>query len=288
MSAASRPFPPVDFLTIGHICHDRVDGGYVTGGAAAYSSLAAVALGCRAGVVTSAASEDDWQACFPELVVCQVPSATTTIFENVYTPTGRVQTIHAVAGRLLPEHVPPIWSRAPIVHLGPIANEIEPDIIHLFSDSIVGVGPQGWLRGWDGNGRVSAVNWDSAGAVLPLTAVTFLSTEDLADATLLDTYRRLAGVLVLTEGRRGCTVFCRGEVRSFPAPVVEATDPTGAGDVFAAAYLLKFYQTDGNPWVAAEFANRMAACSVTRRGLRAKMQIITETLDDLMRSPGGD
>lgn len=285
MSTVALPHPPVDFLAIGHICHDVVADGYLTGGAAAYCGLTAVALGCRAGVVTSAAAEDDWGAAFPELAVAQVLSPATTIFENVYTPAGRVQTLHAVAGRLLAEHVPAAWTRAPIVHLGPIANEIDPGVIALFSDSTVGVGPQGWLRRWDEHGRVSPTAWDDAPAVLPLAAVTFLSEEDLLVPAMLDEYRRLARVLVLTQGERGCTVFCHGEARSFAAPAVEVVDPTGAGDIFAAAYLVRFHQTDGNLWVAAEFANAIAAQAITRRGLAAKTRAIQQALDGLMHTP---
>jgi len=279
--------PPVDFLAVGHICHDLVPGGRLTGGAAAYGSLTAVALGLRAGVVTSAAAEDDWGAVFPELVVAQVSAPATTVFENVYTPAGRVQTLHAVAGRLLPEHVPTVWTRTPIVLLGPIANEIDPALIRLFSDSIVGVGPQGWLRRWDEDGRVWPTAWADAAEVLPLAAVTFLSEEDLLDAAMLDDTRRLAGIVVLTQGARGCTVYCRDEARAFPAPPVDVVDPTGAGDIFAAAYLVRFYQTDGNAWAAAEFANTIAAHAITRRGLPAKSQAIRQALDALMRNPAG-
>ena len=285
MSAEARPHPAVDFLAIGHICHDLVADGRLTGGAAAYCGLTAVALGLRAGVVTSAAAEDDWGAAFPELAVAQVAAPATTIFENVYTPGGRVQTIHAVAGRLLAEHVPAAWTRAPIVHLGPIANEIDPGVIRLFSDSIIGVGPQGWLRRWDERGRVAPTIWDDAAAVLPLAAVTFLSEEDLLAPTMLDDYRRLARVLVLTQGQRGCTVYCHGEARSFAAPPVSVVDPTGAGDIFAAAYLVRFYQTDGNLWAAAEFANHIAAQAITRRGLAGKMRVIQRTLQALMQTP---
>jgi sugar/nucleoside kinase (ribokinase family) len=275
----------VDFLAIGHICHDIVPGGRVAGGAAAYSALVAQAIGCRSGVVTSGAAEDDWAAVFPELAVCHIPSPQTTVFENVYTPAGRVQTIHAVAGRIGSEHVPPLWTRAPMVMLGPIANELDPGLVSLFSDSVVGVAPQGWLRGWDKKGRVHPIAWPDAAAVLPLAAVTFVSEEDLPDAATLDEYRRLAGILVLTQGARGCTVFCRGEAREFPAPPVVADDLTGAGDTFAAAYLTRFLQTDGNLWAAAEFANHVAAEAITQRGLLPKMQRIRQLVAELTQSP---
>ncbi len=288
MSGDVFSVPPIDFLAVGHVCHDRVPGGRAMGGAAAYGGLTAQALGCRVGVVTSGAAEDDWAAALPELAVQQVVSPATTVFENVYTDSGRVQTVHSVASRILPAHVPPLWTRAPMVLLGPIANEVDTDLIHLFSNSLVGVGPQGWLRRWDARGRVYAVGWDAAATVLPLAAVTFVSEEDLSDAATLDEYRRLAGILVLTQGARGCTVFCHDETRTFAAPVVAPADLTGAGDIFAAAYLVRFHQTDGNLWAAAEFANHIAAQAITRRGLPAKMRVIRQLVADMMQSPAAD
>jgi len=70
-------------------------------------------------------------------------------------------------------------------------------------------------------------------------------------------------------------------------PPVDVVDPTGAGDIFAAAYLVRFYQTDGNAWAAAEFANTIAAHAITRRGLPAKSAAIRQALDTLMRNPAG-
>lgn len=285
MHADASPLPPVDFLAIGHVCYDLVASGRAVGGAAAYCASAAGALGCRAGIVTSAALEDDWTGVLPDVAVRQIVAPATTVFENVYTAEGRTQTIHAVAGRLSPEHVPASWRRAPIVHLGPIADEVDPALINLFNDSVVGVGPQGWMRRWDERGRVRQVPWATAAEVLPLAAVTFVSLEDLADRAILREYRQLARVLVVTAGAEGCTVFCRGEQRAFPAPVVEVKDATGAGDIFAAAYLVRFHQTNGNLWDAAVFANQVAAASVSERGLPAKLHVIRRLLAEMMHQP---
>lgn len=288
MTDDAPALPPVDFLAIGHICHDLTSSGTVAGGAAAYGASAAHALGCRAGIVTSAASEDEWQLVFPNLAVHQSDAPATTVFENVYTPSGRVQTLHAAAGRLAPAHVPPLWRRSPMVQIGPIANEVDPSVVHLFSDSVIGVCPQGWMRRWDDQGRVYPVAWESAAEIMPLAAVTFVSLEDMADASLLSEYRALASVLVVTEGDRGCTVYCRDEARSFPAPAVPVVDETGAGDIFAAAFLVRFHQTAGNLWDAARFANQVAARSVTCSGLPAKVSNIRRWLDEATHPPAGD
>jgi sugar/nucleoside kinase (ribokinase family) len=44
--------------------------------------------------------------------------------------------------------------------------------------------------------------------------------------------------LVVKRGARGCSVYAGGEERAYPAEPAEAVDSTGAGDAFAAGYLL--------------------------------------------------
>lgn len=282
MSADDAYGPPaIDFLSIGHICHDLTPNGKVVGGAAAYTAALAAALGCRTAIVTSAAPEDDWQAVFPTIRIHQKPARSTTVFENVYTPQGRMQMIHAVADSLTDRDVPAGWRRPAIVHLGPIANEVDPTLVRLFSNSMIGVGPQGWMRRWHEDGRVFHVPWDSVADVVPFAAVTFLSLEDLVRAEDLATYQKTAGVLVVTDGRHGCTVYFHGEAREFPAVPVDVVDTTGAGDLFAAAYLVRFHQTNGDVWEAARFANRIAGKSVTVSGLPDKISVIRRLIADL-------
>ena len=94
-----------------------------------------------------------------------------------------------------------------------------------------------------------------------------LSQEDAAgDESLIAQYAAQTRVLVVTEGAVGCTVYAEGRSRHFSAPTVNAVDPTGAGDVFAAAFFVQL-QRNGDPWQAARFANCVAAHSVTRAGL---------------------
>ncbi len=284
VSFSEAPLPPIDFLAIGHVCYDLTPAGRVVGGAAAYSAATAHALGCRAGIVTSAADRA-WRDDLPSIAAHVVTAPATTIFENRELPGGRQQIIHAVAGPLSAGDVPALWRRTPMVLLGPIANELQPAIIELFADNFIGVAPQGWMRGWDDDGRVRAIPWASAAGVLPLSAAAFLSREDLADPSLVEAYAEQANILVITDGANGCTVYFGGEARAFPAPPVEAVDATGAGDIFAAAYLIRLRQTDGDMWAAAEFANRVAALSVTRAGLRAKATAIREmAVQGLVRS----
>jgi sugar/nucleoside kinase (ribokinase family) len=266
---------PIDYLIIGHVCRDLTAGGEErVGGSVAYAGRTAAILGARTAVVTSAAPDYDLDAALPGLPTHLRPAAETTTFRNVETPSGRRQTLLRRAQRLRGEDVPVAWRRAAIVHLAPVADEVDPALITLFSNSLVGLTPQGWLRQWDDAGRVSATSWPAAAATLPLAAVTVLSETDPPDADALARYRRWARLLVLTRGDGGCTVYLDDEERDLPAPQVTAVNATGAGDIFAAAFLMRLLQTAGNPWEAARFGNELAAHSVAAETLDEKMERI--------------
>lgn len=261
-----------DYLIIGHVAVDLTPEGQVVGGAVVYAGRAAQSLGWRVAAVTSAAPDYDFRRALGDVDVVNVPAETTTTFTNRYTATGRQQTVHGLARPLTAADVPAAWRRAEVVHLAPIANEVDPAMLTLFSNSLVGLTPQGWLRAWDGDGRVYARDWPAAEAILPLAGAVILSEEDLTGPEMLAQFRRAAPLLVLTQGAAGCTVFCRDESRQLPAPAVTQVNATGAGDIFAAAFLVRYRQTAGNPWEAARFANELAAYSVTQNSLASKIR----------------
>jgi sugar/nucleoside kinase (ribokinase family) len=47
---------------------------------------------------------------------------------------------------------------------------------------------------------------------------------------------------------------------------VKEVGPTGAGDIYAAAFFFRLYTTR-DPWEAARFATSLASFSITRSGL---------------------
>jgi hypothetical protein len=268
----------VDYLAIGHITDDQTPDGPTIGGTVAYSGRTAHALGCRTAVVTSSRATDDLAAALPSIAVHHVPAPQTTSFTNRYTEAGRQQWLHSVAAPLGAQDVPEGWRRSAIVHLAPVAGEVDAAMIRLFSNSLVGLTPQGWMRRWDETGLVAATRWPEAEAIFPLAAAVILSDEDFPDDDYLERCRQHARLLVVTQGPAGCTVYLGDETRSFIAPDTTVRDLTGAGDVFAAAFLVRLFQTRGNPWDAAVFANEVAAASVSQVGLAAKIALIAAIL----------
>jgi sugar/nucleoside kinase (ribokinase family) len=239
----------------------------------------AQALGCRTLIVTSAGPDFAPAKELPGLTVKIVPAADTTTFENVYTAEGRQQYLYKRAGCIEAADIPLDWRRAEIVHLGPLDMEFDPTIIEAFPSSKVGITPQGWLRKWDENGKVAYKSWSPDPAVLAKAAVVIVSEEDFPLEESLQPYIENTPIFIQTRGVEGCVVYQRGSAHYYSAPTVEAVNLTGAGDTFATAFLVRLHQTDSFS-EAADFANYIAAWSITGNTLPEKITIIKQKLGD--------
>jgi sugar/nucleoside kinase (ribokinase family) len=256
-----------DFVAIGHVTKDLLPGGgYSIGGTATYASLTAQRLGVNVGVLTSVPTHLDLSIVLRGVDVHSVPSELATTFENTYRGQKRRQFVHGLASTLRPPHLPAAWKRAPIVLLCPLVGELGLDWLGVFPESLVGVTPQGWMRQWDQQGLVRQQVWSEAEQILADVDVLVFSEEDVArDSDLIGQYSRLARIAVVTRGRRGATVFWNGNPREFPAFRAREVDQTGAGDVFAAAFLVRLRET-GDPYLAAPFANSAASFAIEGLG----------------------
>jgi hypothetical protein len=256
----------IDYLIIGHITVDLTSKGIRLGGTATYSALTAQALGLRVGVVTSWAGEVPLGP-LSSIPVISFPTELSTTFENIYTSNGRIQKIHHVASRLDYYQVPEPWRSAPIVHLAPIAQEVEPSIVRNFPTALIGVTPQGWLRSWDKEGLVSHTEWPEARFVLERSGAVVISVDDIdGDEGRIEELATSCRILVVTDGEEGACLYWNGDVRRFKPINVTEVDPTGAGDIFAAAFFARLFTTR-DPWEATRFATQISAISVTRPGL---------------------
>lgn len=260
------PYSTVDFITIGHITKDITPGGAQLGGTVSYSALTAHALGLRAGIVTAWA-EDIGGNAFPDIQIVNSSREVTTTFENIETSDGRIQYLFDTAKSLNYKDVPEIWRSASIVHFGPVANEVDPEMVYKFKSSFIGMTPQGWFRLADSTGRVrvnprqnDSVKYQNCGAVV-------ISEEDLEnDEPFLEDLVNTCPVVAVTEGERGVRLYWNGDVRRFNPPNVRTVDTTGAGDIFAASFFIRLYTTR-DPWASARFATNLASFSTTRVGL---------------------
>lgn len=260
-----------DYLVVGHVTRDLLPGGgFGLGGTATYAAATARALGYRVAVLTSAGSDLCLDAAFDGVALHVVPAERSTTFENIYYDGRRLQYVRATAERLSPRELPPAWRQARIVHLGPLVQEVGPEWVDLFGPpTLIGITPQGWLRRWDADGRVLPQAWETAEPILARADAMVLSREDVGnDEAELARYLALSRLTAVTQSWQGATLYLEGRSLSFPAYNVPEVDPTGAGDVFAAAFFIRLSETR-DPCEAARFANAAASFSVTGTGTSA-------------------
>jgi sugar/nucleoside kinase (ribokinase family) len=256
-----------DYLAIGHVTRDEAPDGPHLGGSVTYSTLTAQAAGLKTAILTSAPPTDHLIDPLRQLSLHIVPSEQYTTFKNVYTPAGRIQTLLGHAARLDAVCIPAHWMAARLVHLAPVANEIDPQLIDAIPHAFIGLTPQGWMRRWDASGKVLFQAWHDAEQLLARANAAVMSIEDVrGDEALVQEYAGLTRVFVVTRGADGCTVFVNGSANSLPAPQVNVVDPTGAGDIFAAMFFIRLHET-GDPLRAAGTAISVASASVARAGL---------------------
>jgi hypothetical protein len=259
---------PPDYLLLGHICADlQPDGTTRLGGSAFFAGCAAQQLGLQVGVVTACSPDLDLSPVPTPVVVVRQDAPHSTVFENRYTPQGRIQRLHAQAPPVDLRAIPPAWHAAPIVHLGPIMQDVPPEALGQFPDALVGVTPQGWLRTVRPNKTVALEPWRVLDLPWRREHVVVLSEEDVEhDESLVHRLAQRLNIAVLTRAERGATVWHHGTPADVPAFPADAVDPTGAGDVFAAALFAALHEGQ-SPIDATRWACAVAAFAIERPGV---------------------
>jgi len=256
-----------DFVAVGHVTLDETRTGRRPGGAALYAALTARRLGWSAGVLTSFGPDFPREVFSPDLQVVRVPAGMTTAFRLEAGPEGRRLTLLGRAADLDVEHLPEAWKGARLALLCPVANEVDPFLAAAFTGGAVGAAAQGWMRRRGAGGAITPARWEDASVVLPHVQAVFLSREDMGEfeEEVLEWFQQIP-LGIVTLGASGALLFVNGERYAIPADSAQERDATGAGDVYAAAFLIR-YQEEGDPWEAAASAACAAACSVEAEGI---------------------
>ncbi len=256
----------MQFTIIGNLTRDIIPGGYTLGGTSSYAGITAHRLGADVTIVSRSRPEDARHPLLNGVHVVALPSQHTTTFHNVYHNNVRTQQLRAVAGPIMVDDVPPELFNSDIMLLAPLTQEVDPTIAER-AEGLLAATPQGWMREWDQAGRVVAIPWYSAGRILPHLDVIIFSDEDLiGDLSVLPTIINTVPVVAITKAAEGCVLYVKGERHRIPTRPANEVDPTGAGDTFAAAFLVHYYE-HRDPVQAAYFANVAASIGIESVGV---------------------
>lgn len=259
----------IDVLLIGHMTADVVPGGRMLGGTVSYAAPTYASFGHRVGILTSAAyNEPLLKYLLPHGKLMVIPSENTLTYENVYIDEVRSQYVRSTASSIVYGDVPNGWVDVPYVHLGPLADEIDPlEMAKNFPDAMVMLTLQGLMRRWDVDGRVHFKRWFDEEAFRLIDIVVY-STEDVQQyPQLTNELRPLVKHLIVTNGRSGGTYYHNGDALHYDSIEVHPRDLTGAGDVFASSVLSALPLVGNDVYKAVRIAGRLAAYSVTRTGV---------------------
>jgi sugar/nucleoside kinase (ribokinase family) len=259
---AQPPYLLVGTVTKDLLPHDR----FTIGGTVTYAGSVVKRLGWQPVIITAAAPDFVPPPFLADARWHILPSAATTTFRNIYTPQGRQQTVGPIARSIGPADIPPACRNISLVHLCPLAQDVAASVTRLFENSLLVTTPQGWLRQWDAEGVVSLGDWQGAAEILPRVQATVISIEDIeGNWAIAEKWAGQTSILIVTQDKEGCTVFHQGQRLAVPPRPAAPTDPTGAGDVFAAAFFIRYHETD-DLWHSAYFANVFASMAIERAG----------------------
>lgn len=284
----------VDFLCIGFFCHDVKEDTYVLGGAASYCSLAASKLGQKTAVLTSVGKDFLFFDTFQKegIIVHNALAPKTTVFHNIYKAGTRTQYIYDRANPIEVKDLPDAWKNIPIVKFCLIADEVAPSLLTAFPNALKAATIQGWLRQWDDTGKISpkTMDWELLSAI----DIVLFSDADIPNIKeVLPIITKKVGIVVMTRGANGASVFYKNKQYDFPAYPVQEVDPTGAGDVFAASFVVA-YGKHQNIALAVAYAHTVASFIVTQEGAQfpsieaiedrfiAYQKLFPETQDPIM------
>jgi sugar/nucleoside kinase (ribokinase family) len=222
------------------------------GGVTTYAGITYRRHGIPCYIVSNLAEQDlPIQARLQEegLVVLAGATDQTTHFVNYVLDDQRCQELRQQAGPVGTAQIQAILNRVDGLHLGPLhPYDIELDALHSLRHSgpAIFLDVQGFTRAVKNQKVYRAVSVD---ITIGLTLAQIVKANDAEYKAILDFFQMpLAKLMqrfsidefVVTSGKNGGVVQTRcGETHHYGAvPVSSRSDPTGAGDVFFAAYIL--------------------------------------------------
>jgi len=265
-------------LVVGSITRDTnvFDGiaEHIYGGTALYAARTYAGFGVRVRLITRLAVDDQAAiaAQLPGVELIAQPTAETTAFENSYGPADeRTQRVTAIAAPI--DYRTEYFTDVDWLHMGPLhPNDLQQRWLDDQRSTPAGLDLQGFARRIDGESVTPDID---PRVVDLLPRLTWLKASRGEWQTLqahlqisrLERPAHGAVETLVTEGAAGGILLRTGQrdVRWSAAPPVDGCDPTGAGDVFFAAYLFHRAAELNDASRAASDAARMTSTFLLQR-----------------------
>lgn len=273
-----------DVVVIGHVAIDVnvMPWGVIEnrlGGAPTYAGLQLVTLKRNVGVVSKIGTDfvEKFPPIFSKLGLdtegIMVSGEHTTTFENSYDEAGnRSQICKHMAPAITPEDVPAYYLDAQSFYISPIVNEVNPQLIRSVKKqgNLVMFDPQGLFRRVKSDGRVEVIP-KNLEDFLRYVDVVKLGREEVQALKgdirqILEGLRRAGPrIAIITRGEKPCALLSEEGFVEVKSLRVDVRDPTGAGDVFGAAFLARYSDTQ-DIVASARFASTAAGLKIRYRG----------------------
>lgn len=245
-------------------------GGWVPGGPSLFTARTAAALGAQVALITTLPPSYD-RSVLAGIELHAQPCALPPRYANSYALNGdRTQLLLAPGDDL--EVAAPLRAvgEVDVVLLAPAYHELKK--APVIDCELVGASLQGPLRVTNARHEVSsAPDADARRIVAKFVRegwFAFFSEEDTPSGEGLGAYLASVGATaILTRGYRGATLFEPGsKPRHWDAIPANPTDPTGAGDCFSTAFMVRLAETRDIE-AAAAFALAAGSLAVEAPGL---------------------
>jgi len=245
----------INYGIIGTLTKDiGADANWQIGGTVWYASQVAAELGAQVYAYTTCTKDVFEKLPITERIKYIVDryDVEMATFHNDYDETGarvqRVSELGSIELKLLGMLCRLDGLQLDVVHIAPLVNELDKvDLIATLPElkALKIFTPQGWFRVLDKAGRVRNVVMQ-AHDLFEFADVVVLSEEDVDhDADRLKYYANCAKLLILTQGAQGASIYQDGTfVECVPTEPLHDIDPTGAGDIFAAAFAIAMHKSD--------------------------------------------
>jgi sugar/nucleoside kinase (ribokinase family) len=269
MTSAS---PSPDFVAIGHLSFDVniVDNGppshHTPGGAAAYAALTASKHGLSTGILTSIDQDYPVQEVLAGIDVRVSESEHTATFANYYDSGERSQVLLASGNKIRQASLPANWTKPGILFAAPLLHELPTDCVSWFRPGLSCIVPSGWLRRWGADGVITHGNSLPSSLVggrkWNVVVVSESEVHDLPEQQLFD----LGEIVCITRGALGARIWQSGTWLETPAISASPADLTGAGDIWATAFVIALSEQN-NLQEAGRYAAAASAVAIESEGL---------------------